>query len=64
MSNQELDPVECHMMGMSIDEARRNLEIMAHSKIDEADGGVNKPSPSSQIPSFVTERMVKIVPND
>jgi hypothetical protein len=58
----ELDPVECHMLGMSIDRIVK-FDLTEFKKHDGGDGMETKPN-TSRIPDFVINRTTKIVPID
>jgi len=62
VSEHELDPVECQMLGMSIDKAQRMQVDLKEFKRKDASGGVDTPAPSSQVPDFVLKRTSIIVP--
>jgi hypothetical protein len=65
MSGHELDPVECQSMGISLEAAQRILDGMKDQrgaiKRQDADMGVDTPSPAGRIPDFVTLRAARVV---
>jgi hypothetical protein len=59
MSVDKLDPIECQMLGMSVDK----IDLSLFKRAD-ASGGIDTPAPSGQIPDFVLKRTAIVVTND
>jgi hypothetical protein len=64
MSKQEIDPIECQMMGMSVDKLMSHHVDLTDFKRKDAHDGFHAPSPASQVPEFVLRRASIVVSID